>query len=599
MTGTLDGSIPVVVELGDSLNALTDAPESQGLKQRLTSDLNALLEQLGLRGEPAVEVRRVNSRRAVRVRAHGTVQPYAPELMKRAWQAVAPADVRNAPDTTETAGEASFPDAWFKAFVAGVNSSGDASRRDLVFEYLARLALEVIRERPSCLVGAAQVAAYREHGLEQSPHLASSVAPDALSLVLPAMLDGGLSVTNHPLVLQAVADNSSAEDAIEAAFAQLRAHRLEIHVHPEYFQTIFPGETLSEPTSVYAERFDPSLQEQFRTMEDGLFYEFGIHLPDLFWAPSTDVPQGMIAVKINDCLRPAALGLPAGELLVNDTVERLGLLVSSVPGRPATHPVSGSECAIVAEQHKEFLEQAGLTTWTLPQFAMLVLSAEIRQDTARLFTMEDAECQLAQMEQAFPELVHAVVERFSLGDIARVLRGLLREGISIRDTRTILEKMLQYDWILTDPLQFIIFDDRHLLREGTPAERTNHWTNYHEFVRSGLKNYITHKYSRGQGTLIVYLIDPALETRLQADAVGALNEAEREALWDALWAESAIPTSTTPVLLTATGVRAPLRELIASEFPHLPVVAYTELQADINIQPIVRISIDSKSLSQK
>ena len=53
---------------------------------------------------------------------------------------------------------------------------------------------------------------------------------------------------------------------------------------------------------------------------------------------------------------------------------------------------------------------------------------------------------------------------------------------------------------------------------------------------------------------------------------------------------SLTPTAQSPVILTSLGVRARLRRELEKEFPQLSVVSYQELNPDMNIQPIARIS---------
>src|SRR5215204_5158038 len=103
MGADLNFTIPVAVEFGSPLSDLLDADKTQVLEHRLTAKLSDLLQQLGLAGEPATEFKGVDSNRAVRVRVYGELQPYSPDLMKRLWRAIAPADLRGIPEITEMA----------------------------------------------------------------------------------------------------------------------------------------------------------------------------------------------------------------------------------------------------------------------------------------------------------------------------------------------------------------------------------------------------------------------------------------------------------------------------------------------------------------
>jgi type III secretion protein V len=103
--------------------------------------------------------------------------------------------------------------------------------------------------------------------------------------------------------------------------------------------------------------------------------------------------------------------------------------------------------------------------------------------------------------------------------------------------------------------------------------------------------------------LIVYLLDPEIERMLSPHPVlgtgeqrrTELAESARDKILEALRDEvGAYPLSASaPVILTTIDVRPALRDLIAHEFPRLPVLAYQELSPEMNIQPIARISLNT------
>lgn len=595
--------VPITVEFGSSSDALLDAGKTRAVERFLSPELGMLLQGLGLAGEPEIEFRSVSSGRVVQVRVHGELQPYPPDLMKRVWRALAPTDLRGLPEITEMADYRGFPDAWLKRILADLSVVDDDPDWGPILEYLARLVFEIIRERPACLVGPLQTAAYLEEGANDLPFSRPSDIQEELSSILKALLGLGVSVEAKSMVLQAHEVGRkfgrSTEDVIEGLFAQLRSDLIEIHVHPDYLQLMVSGRQVGEPLPVYAERIDEDLREQFRFMESSLFSEVGVLLPDLVLMPSPEVREGMLAIKINGHLGLPIPGLRLGELLVNAPVEELTAL--KVPGRPAIEMVDGNVCAVVSEVHKGTVEEAGYTTWTLVQFVVLALSDEIRRMADRLLSIEDVENRLVQLQDGFPDLIEAATEHCSVADSTRVMRGLLREDLSIRDMRAILERLLRFETVPIDLGKYVVFDDRLAVKEGTPPGSVYSWENYLEFVRGGLKYYIVRRYARGQDRLNVLLIDPELETRVEeametdgqpADARVGLTEVEREAFRDTVWAEGGnVLTTLRPAILTKSSIRAAVRNLIAPELHNLPVVAYSELPPTVNIEFVGRISL--------
>lgn len=318
------------------------------------------------------------------------------------------------------------------------------------------------------------------------------------------------------------------------------------------------------------------LGEMIPMMRDGLFYELGVRFPGIrVRGNESDMPTGSYLIMINEI--PLVMGtVSQAKVLVNDTVERLRLL--NIDGEPATNPANGNECAWIDARFQEVAEQAGLTTWDATGYIVLHLSSVLRKNGAEFVGIQETMNMLEQLEQAFPALVKEtvpkVVSPFQLTDI---LRRLIEEEISIRDLRSILQALAEWGQVEHDTVMLT------------------------EYVRAALKRYISHKYTRGQNTLIVYLLDPQIEetvrSSIQHTSSGSYLALEPEITQEILSAVrtevgSLPPTAQNPVILTTMEIRRYFRKLVELEFPHLAVLSYQELSPDMNIQPIARISLE-------
>ena len=318
------------------------------------------------------------------------------------------------------------------------------------------------------------------------------------------------------------------------------------------------------------------LGEMVPMMRDGLFYEVGVKFPGVrVRGNETDLPDGSYIIMINEV--PLVSGnISLDKVLVNDTVDRLTLL--NIQGEEAINPANGSECAWIPGQFASIAEQAGLTTWDAAGYMVLHLSSVLRKNAAEFLGIQEAQNMLEQLEQAFPALVKEVVPKavspFQLTDI---LRRLVEEEISIRDLRSILQALAEWGQVESDTVMLT------------------------EYVRNALKRYISHKYTRGGNTLVVYLLDPQIEetvrTSIQHTQSGSYLALEPEITQEILGAVRAEvgnlpPTAQNPVILTTMEIRRYFRKLVELEFPHLAVLSYQELSPDMNIQPIARISLD-------
>ena len=318
------------------------------------------------------------------------------------------------------------------------------------------------------------------------------------------------------------------------------------------------------------------LGEMVPMMRDGLFYELGVKFPGIrVRGNETDLPDGTYIIMINEI--PLVSGnVSLEKVLVNDTVDRLTLL--NIKGEEAVNPANGSECAWIPSQFAEIAEQAGLTTWDAAGYMVLHLSSVLRKNAAEFVGIQEVQNMLEQLEQAFPALVKEVVPKavspFQLTDI---LRRLVEEEISIRDLRSILQALAEWGQVENDTVMLT------------------------EYVRNALKRYISHKYTRGGNTLVVYLLDPQIEetvrSSIQHTQSGSYLALEPEITQEILTAVrnevgNLPPTAQNPVILTTMEIRRYYRKLVELEFPHLAVLSYQELSPDMNIQPIARISLE-------
>jgi type III secretory pathway component EscV/tetratricopeptide (TPR) repeat protein len=340
------------------------------------------------------------------------------------------------------------------------------------------------------------------------------------------------------------------------------------------------------------------IQNTFSLLQDGLFYELGIVLPEVNAKIDTNLKPNQFRFRLNGIESPVIEGLASDEFLVNDTADRLALL--QITARAAVNPANGTECAIVREEKGslEICRQAGLTIWGPDGFLVLYLATAIRKNAATFQNILATEHMLDSLRGAFPNLVDTAMKRFSTEHLCLVLRDLLDEEISIRDMRSVLESMLSINGTTdVDQNRYIVFaprTDNLCPVTGTEGVDDLSVADHSNFVRTSLKRYISHKYTRGSNTLVVYLIDRAIEERLSNVGNQPMTNEEITGLIKAVRNEiGSLPsTAQNPVLLTTMDIRKTLKKLVQRDFPNLTVLSYQELSPDLNIQPIARISWD-------
>ncbi|MFZ0565475.1 MAG: type III secretion system export apparatus subunit SctV [Chlamydiales bacterium] len=315
------------------------------------------------------------------------------------------------------------------------------------------------------------------------------------------------------------------------------------------------------------------VEELIPKMRQALYQDMGIRYPGVHVRSESPSLEGdEYAILLNEVLVVRGK-IPEGYLLTNETEDNLRrynlpfISYKNAAGLPSLW---------VEEKNREIMNKAEIKYWTPLEVMILHLSYFFRQSSQEFLGIQEVRSMLEFMERSFPDLVKEVTRLVPLQKLTDIFKRLVQEQISIKDLRTIMESLSE--WAQSEK-------DTVLLTE---------------YIRASLKRYISYKYSQGQSTLSVYLLDPEIEEMvrgaikqtsagsylaLDPDSVNMILKAMRNTVG------STPPGGQPPVLLTAIDVRRFTRKLIETEFPDLAVVSYQEILPEIRIQPLGRIQI--------
>jgi type III secretion protein V len=185
----------------------------------------------------------------------------------------------------------------------------------------------------------------------------------------------------------------------------------------------------------------------------------------------------------------------------------------------------------------------------------------------RFTGVQSAQKYMGWMEGWMPELAKELQKNISSSKLADVAQRLLREGVSIRNMRLIMET-------LSDVGQ----------RERDPAVLT-------EFVRYALREQMCHDLAPG-GRLDVYVLAPDLEDMLtqgirqgSGGAFLALSPEESARVIDSVrkTVTEHQERGTQPVLVCAQDVRRFVRTLLEPDLPDVLVLSVGELSPEIAV----------------
>ncbi len=206
------------------------------------------------------------------------------------------------------------------------------------------------------------------------------------------------------------------------------------------------------------------------------------------------------------------------------------------------------------------------------------VSELIKQHAHELIGRQEVQNLLDNLVKTYPKLVEELVPTLlSLGSVMRVLQNLLREQVSIRDMRTILEKLADWAPVTQDPDQLT------------------------EQVRQGLARSISGRYVQDGDVLPLVTLARELEAEI-GEAVHrsgdgtylALDPGTAQALIGSL-SESAknFPGAATPVLLCPSTIRPHVKRLTERYLPNLAVLSHNEIASHLKVRSVGTVSINA------
>jgi flagellar biosynthesis component FlhA len=597
----LDETIKLEIEFGERFRSWTGPSSTVDrlLSATIEGAMRSFLDDMGIPGRVVVESRVVPDEEQLQIKLDGDLLTCSEEQVRTLWENYSPVGLGSVP--------APFTFADWSRENCAAERRGE---KEFSVAFIAELVVEIVKPHAEKLFQNHQAKLFlrrvdEKFAKDLLPALSvtklSCIRADRLARMLRAPLQQGISLSDvttvcdclqHALALD-IPDDAMAEILIAA----LRPDAIAVEIDPAYAEQIF-GRKLEKAVSVFDSLFPDAISTEFQTLADEIFRDLGIRVSDILLLPSANVKKESIVVRINH-LRGAPRRCPrADQIVVNAPPEvvREVLQLKDLPPFPALNPADNSTCCAIDQIYSQNAKKAGLWIWGAIDYVVLVAKREVTRNAWRILDCEALEFELADLQERYPELVRAVMEKQPHSMLTRICRILLREEISIRNLRAIISRTLNFDYVSTKVDQSITLDDRLTLDERADPDSLDGAELRAQHVRNGLKNFISYKYSRGKNTLAAYQIDDpdfviwALNHLVQKNqSVSPQARKFRTFLRAKLQGEP--PSVSPPAILTYASLRLFVWRLIEDEFPAIPVLAYEELTPDLRVQPLGRICI--------
>lgn len=309
------------------------------------------------------------------------------------------------------------------------------------------------------------------------------------------------------------------------------------------------------------------LVERIRSLRRQFATDFGFIVPPIHIRDNVRIKPGEYRLL----LRGNSIGggeLKSGHLLAMDP----GNVATPLEGVATREPAFGLDALWIRDTEKEKAQFSGYTVVDLCTVITTHLTELVKSHMHEMLTRQETQQLIDGIAKDNPKLVEELVPtQLTVGQLQQVLSHLLREQVSIRDLRTVLETLA--DWAPT---------------VKSPEKLA-------DYVRRRLSRSITGKYLTTEGILPLVNLSSGLE-RVLAEAVQTTDEGSFLALEPTVAqllltrlnksAEKFMEMGQTPVILAPAHLRAALFNFVRRFVPGYAVVSHSEIAPNTKVQSI-------------
>ncbi len=300
--------------------------------------------------------------------------------------------------------------------------------------------------------------------------------------------------------------------------------------------------------------------------------EYGIVLPPIRMRDNMQLKPNSYVIKIK------GVEVASGELMLDHYLAMSsGVTEDGIQGIETVEPAFGLPAKWIPASLREHAELAGYTVVDPSSVIATHLTEIIKGHSHEILGKQDVQNLLDHIKKTHPAVVEELIPGLlTVGEVQKVLAGLLRERVPIRDLVTILESLADHARVTKDVDMLI------------------------EYVRQALARNIVKQYADATDTLHVITLDPNVEQiireSIQYTEHGSfitVDPEKAQSIFKSLTAnvEKAAEKGYQPIILCAPVVRIYFKKLTERLIPNLTVLSYNELEGRVNVQSLGVVSI--------
>ena len=309
------------------------------------------------------------------------------------------------------------------------------------------------------------------------------------------------------------------------------------------------------------------LLERITHMRKIFATDWGVIIPSVKIKDNLELKPGGYSIKIKG-IQIAKGELQSDYFLAMDP----GTVIEEMDGIETTEPVFGLKAVWITEDQKEDAQYNGYTVVDCSTIIATHITEILKTNLYELFGRQELVRVLDNFKEINPKLVNDLIpEILNLGIVLKVMKNLLREGVSVRDLRTILETLAEH---------------------GATIKDTEALT---EFCRQALYRTITEKIKSDSGDIPLFTLDRNIEESIAQNIVHtdqgyqlSLDPKITQVILASLneKIEEATNMGEKMVVLCSPVIRSHFKRLTEKFIPNLVVVSHNELSPDANIRSL-------------
>ncbi len=310
--------------------------------------------------------------------------------------------------------------------------------------------------------------------------------------------------------------------------------------------------------------------DRLSVLRRSLSQDMGIIVPSIAVRDNPSLPSHQYAFLLRGHT------VASGDLFMGQFLAMgVGTAQKPLRGRSTKEPAFGLPATWIVEAERREAERLGYAVVDPLSVLITHVSETLRRHAADIFSRQDTQNLLDTIKETHVALLAEIkLLQINVGLIHRVLQGLLREGISIRELPIILEKICDQVAYTKNPDEIVescrkvlsLEICRHLEVQENKLLCITMMPELEQFVAKGIRQ------SQQEISLV---LDPGMARHLHEHLQKGIRELSRQ--------------GRNPLLLCSPQVRLGIKRFFSESFPQLQIAAYNEISPKYDIQPAYAI----------